>query len=222
LLPRLVQAWQQLKANCPGLRIRLRVVVDDTPSDADHVGNGGTTRQFVAEWQANPDHSLVQWRATPWGPFLDDLKATSGLTEPEFEEFFQHLELVHGDQPDFASLYGITSRTQPQVDRIADRLPHLVARMPERDRWTRAEFLAEMSWPENEPRHHHQFPVGVAVQRNPDTEAKLKRAVRDHSSGYVSLVGPPGSGKSTLLQIALDAEPQLVVVRYLAYVPGRA
>lgn len=222
LLPGLVRAWQELKASCPDVRIRLRVVVDDTPSDADRVGTGGTTRQFVAQWQANPDRSLTQWRTTPWGPFLDDLQATSGLSEPEFEEFFQHLELVHGDQPNFAALYGITSRTQPQVDRIADRLPHLVARVPERDRWTRAEFLEEMSWPENEPRHRHRFPVGVAVQRNPDTEAQLQRAVRGHSSGYVSLVGPPGSGKSTLLQIALETEPQLVVVRYLAYVPGGA
>lgn len=222
LLPGLVQAWQELKASCPDVRIRLRIVVDDTPSDSDRVGTGGTTRQFVAEWQAHQDRSLAQWRATPWGPFLDDLQATSGLTGPEFEEFFQHLELVHGDQPDFAALYGITSRTQPQVDRIADRLPHLVARVPARDRWTRAEFLEEMSWPENEPRYRHQFPVGLAVQRNPDTEAQLKRAVRDHSSGYVSLVGPPGSGKSTLLQIALEAEPQLVIVRYLAYVPGGA
>lgn len=222
LLPGLVQAWQELKASCPDVCIRLRVVVDDTPSDADRVGNGGTTRQFVAEWQANPDRSLAQWRATPSGPFLDDLEAASGLTQSEFEEFFQHLELVHGDQPNFAALYGITSRTQPQVDRIADRLPHLVARVPERDRWTRAEFLEEMSWPENEPRHSHQFPVGVAVQRNPSTEAQLRCVVRDHPSGYVSLIGPPGSGKSTLLQIALEAEPQLVVVRYLAYVPGGA
>ncbi|WP_312236412.1 ATP-binding protein [Stenotrophomonas sp.] len=222
LLPGLVQAWLELEASCPDVRIRLRVVVDDTPSDADRVGNGGTTRQFVAEWQANPGRSLAEWRATPSGPFLDDLQAASGLTQPAFEEFFQHLELVHGDQPDFAALYGITSRTQPQVDRIADRLPHLVARVPERDRWTRAEFLEEMSWPENEPRHRHQFPVGVAVQRNPSTEAQLQRLVRDHPSGYVSLVGPPGSGKSTLLQIALEAEPQLVVARYLAYVPGGA
>ncbi|PTA70344.1 MULTISPECIES: ATP-binding protein [unclassified Stenotrophomonas] len=222
LLPGLVQAWQQLKASCPDVCVRLRIVVDDTPSDADRVGNGGTTRQFVAEWQANPDRSLAGWRATPSGPFLDDLQAASGLTQPEFEEFFQHLELMHGDQPDFAALYGITSRTQPQVDRIADRLPHLVARVPERDRWTRTEFLEEMRWPENEPRHRHQFPVGVAVQRNPSTEAQLQRVVRDHLSGYVSLVGPPGSGKSTLLQIALEAESQLVVVRYLAYVPGGA
>lgn len=222
LLPGLIQAWQELKASCPNVLIRLRVVVDDTPSDTDRVGTGGTTRQFVAEWQTNPDRSLAQWRALPWGPFLNDLQAISGLTEPEFEEFFQHLELVHGDQPEFPALYGITSRTQPQVDRIADRLPHLVARVPERDRWTRAQFLEEMSWPENEPRHRHQFPVGVAVQRNPNTEVQLQSLVRDHLGGYVSLVGPPGSGKSTLLQIALEAEPQLVIVRYLAYVPGGA
>jgi hypothetical protein len=64
--------------------------------------------------------------------------------------------------------------------------------------------------------------VGAAVQRNPDSEAQLQRAVRANASGYLSLVGPPGSGKSTLLQIALEAESQLVVVRYLAFVPGGA
>ena len=222
LLHGLVLAWQDLKTSCPDTRIRLRVVVADTPSDADHVGDGGTTRQFITEWQAHPECSLAQWRATLWGTFLDALQAASGLPEDEFETFFQHLELVHGEQPDFAARYGITGHTQPQVDRIADRLPQLVARVPERERWTRAEFLQEMGWRENEPRHRHQFPVGAAVQRNPDSEAQLQHAVRTNASGYLSLVGPPGSGKSTLLQIALEAEPQLAVVRYLAFVPGGA
>lgn len=222
LLPGLVLAWQDLKASCPGMRIRLRVVVADTPSDADRVGDGGTTRQFITEWQTHPEGSLAEWRVTPWGSFLDALQTASGLSEDEFEAFFQHLELVHGDQPHFAARYGITSRTQPQVDRIADRLPQLVAQVPERERWTRAEFLQEMSWHDNEPRHRHQFPVGAAVQRNPDAEAQLQQAVRAKVSGYLSLIGPPGSGKSTLLQIALEAEPQLVVVRYLAFVPGGA
>jgi hypothetical protein len=223
LLPGLVVAWQDLSSAWPGMRIRVRVVVSDSPSDSDRVGDdAGTTRQFVTEWQANPNRTLAQWRATPWGLFLDELRVASGLPEVEFDVFFQHLELVHGEQPDFAARYGITGRTQPQVDRIADRLPQLVAQVPERDRWTRAEFLREMSWRENEPRHRHQFPVGAAVQRNPDTEAQLQQVVRANTSGYLSLVGPPGSGKSTLLQIALEAEPQLVVVRYLAFVPGGA
>lgn len=221
LLPGLVLAWQGLNSAWPGTRIRLSLVVSDTPSDSDRVGDdAGATRQFVTEWQANPERTLVQWRATAWGSFLGELRAASGLSEVEFEVFFQHLELVHGEQPDFAARYGITGRTQPQVDRIADRLPQLVAQVPERDQWTRAEFLQEMGWRENEPRHRHQFPVGAAVQRNPDTEVQLQLAVRANASGYLSLVGPPGSGKSTLLQIAFETEPQLVVVRYLAFVPG--
>jgi hypothetical protein len=221
LLPGLVVAWQDLSSAWPGMRIRLRVVVSDTPSDSDRVGDAtGTTRQFVTEWQADSARTLAQWRATPWGSFLDELQTASGMPEVDFEAFFQHVELVHGEQSDFAARYGITGRTQPQVDRIADRLPQLVAQVPERDRWTRAEFLQEMSWRDNEPRHRHQFPVGAAVQRNPDTDAQLQQAVRANTSGYLSLVGPPGSGKSTLLQIALEAEPQLLVVRYLAFVPG--
>lgn len=223
LLPGLVLAWQELKASCSGLRIRLRVVVSDTPSDADRFGDArGTTRQFIADWHAHPERTLAQWRATPWYGFIDELRIASGLSDNEFENFFQCLELVHGDQPDFAARYGITDRTQAQVDRIAERLPALVALVPERDRWTRTEFLREMGWRDTEARHRHQFPVGAVVQRNPETEAQLRRLVRANASGYASLVGPPGSGKSTLLQIALEAEPQLVVVRYLAFVPGAA
>ncbi|MDQ0008281.1 hypothetical protein J2T07_000440 [Luteibacter jiangsuensis] len=223
LLPGLVLAWQELRASCPGLRIRLRLVVSDTPSDTDRFGEAcGTTRQFVADWQEHPERTLAQWRTTPWSAFIDDLRIASGLPDGEFEGFFQHLELVHGDEPDFATRYGITDRTQAQVDRIAERLPNLVALVPERDRWSRAEFLQEMGWRDTEPRHRHQFPVGATVQRNPETEAQLQSVIRANVSGYASLVGPPGSGKSTLLQIALEAEPQLVVVRYLAFVPGDA
>lgn len=220
LLPGLVLAWQELKASCPGLRIRLRVVVSDTPSDTDRFGDAnGTTRQFVADWQAHPERTLAHWRTTPWTGFIDELRLASGLSGDEFECFFQHLELVHGDQPDFAARYGITDATQAQVDRIAERLPKLVSLVPEQYRWTRAEFLRAMGWRDSDLRHRHQFPVGAAVQRNLETEARLQRVVRSNTSGYSSLVGPPGSGKSTLLQIALEAEPQLVVVRYLAFVP---
>lgn len=223
LLPGLVRAWQELKVSCPGLRIRLRLVVSDSPSDTDRFGDAdGTTRQFVADWQAQPECTLQQWGSTPWSVFIDELRMASGLPDDEFERFFQHLELVHGDQPDFAARFGITDRTQAQVDRIAERLPSLVAMVPEKYRWTRSEFLREMGWQDNEPRRRHQFPVGTAVQRNLETEARLQEVVRGNKSGYASLVGPPGSGKSTLLQIALEAEPQIVVVRYLAFVPDGA
>lgn len=219
LLTGLVLAWEHLHASCPGMRIRIRVVVADTPSDSDLIGEGGTTRQFMSVWHENAGKSLEHWRSTAWRPFIDRLQTSSGLSEKDFESFFKDLELVHGDQPGFALRYGISGHTQPQVDRIADRLPWLVAQIPEKERWTRNEFLIELGWLDDQPRHRHQFPVGSAVQRNLASEGALRQAIRTHSSGYVSLVGPPGSGKSTLLQIALETEPQLAVVRYLAFVP---
>jgi hypothetical protein len=223
LLPGLVVAWGELRGSCPGQNIRIRVVVSDTPSENDDVGGGaGSTRQFVAHWQLHPSWSVAEWRTSPWWPIVEHLLASSGLAEPEFEEFLRRLEMIHGDQADFATRYGITAQSRPQVDRIAQRLPTLVAHVPEKDRWTREEFLAEMGWHDTETRHRHQFPIGIAVQRNPASEEQLRRVLAPISSGYLSLVGPPGSGKSTLLQIAFESEPQLIIVRYLAFVPGAA
>lgn len=223
LLHGLVLAWRELKRSCPGQDIQIRVVISDSPADNDDVGSGaGTTRQFVTEWQSNSSRSIEEWRAVPWWPIVEFLWASSGLAEPEFEEFLRCLSLIHGDQADFITRYGITAQSRPQVDRIAQRLPTLVARVPEQDRWTREEFLREMGWRDAETLHRHQFPIGIAVQRNPATETELRHALTTNRSGYLSLVGPPGSGKSTLLQSALEAEPQLTIVRYLAFVPGAA
>lgn len=223
LLPGLVVAWDELRGSCPGQNVRIRVVVSDTPSDNDDVGGGaGSTRQFVSHWQLHPSWSMAEWRTSPWWPIVEHLWTASNLAEPEFEGFFRRLELIHGDQADFATRYGITAQSRPQVDLIAQRLPKLVARVPEQERWTREEFLREMGWRDTETRHRHQFPIGIAVQRNPASETQLRQALTANPSGYLALVGPPGSGKSTLLQIALESEPQLTVVRYLAFVPGAA
>lgn len=222
LLPGLVVAWHELRGSCPGQNVRIKVVVSDGPAENDDVGGGGSTRQFVSHWQLHSSWSMAEWRTSPWWPIVEHLWTASTLAEPEFEEFFRRLELIHGDQADFATRYGITAQSRPQVDLIAQRLPKLVARVPEQDRWTRDEFLREMGWRDTETRHRHQFPIGIAVQRNPTSEIQLRRALTATPSGYLSLVGPPGSGKSTLLQIALESELQLTVVRYLAFVPGAA
>ncbi|HET7562815.1 MAG TPA: hypothetical protein VFJ87_10615 [Rhodanobacteraceae bacterium] len=223
LLSGLVLAWQQLRESCPGQTVRIRVVVSDIPSENDRLtDDGGTTRQFVEDWRAHPSWTLAEWKVSRWGSFVEHLLGKSSLDDAGFEEFLRHFELVHGGDPDFATRFGITDLSQPQVDRIAQRLPTLVARVPEQDRWTREAFLREMGWLDVETLHRHQFPVGAAVQRNPATEEQLRLALNGSTSGYVSLVGPPGSGKSTLLQIAFESEPRLVVVRYLAFVPGAA
>lgn len=198
-------------------------MVSDAPAQDDDVGRGaGSTQQFVEHWQAHPSLSMAAWRTSPWWTIVEYLWRSSDLAEAAFEEFFRDLELICGDQADFSTRYGITAQSRPQVDLIAQRLPTLVARVPDKDRWTREELLSEMGWRDMEARHRHQFPIGSAVQRNPTTESQLRHTLTASSSGYLSLVGPPGSGKSTLLQVALESEPQLIVIRYLAYVPGAA
>lgn len=223
LLARLVTAWRELRSSCPGQKVKVRVVVTDRPSANDaHCQDGGTTAEFVGEWQLHPTRSLAAWRATPWRGLIEEILTESGLGESEFDEFFGHLVLIHGDQPSFSELYAINDKSRPLVEKIARLLPILVARLPGKDRWSREEFLRELDWPDIKPRHPHRFPLGGAVQRNSVTEARLREVLDAIRSGYLSLVGPPGTGKSTLLQVALETEPGLIVVRYLAFVPGAA
>lgn len=223
LLPGLIQAWRQLRSSCSGQTIEIRIVVTDTPSENDSLNDDkGTTAEFINDWQQNPTRLLVDWRGTVWRNFIEELLAGSGLTESEFEEFFRHLELIHGKQPSFSELYGINNKAEPLIEHIARVLPTLVAKLPGKDRWTKAEFLRELDWPGLAQRHDHRFPLGGAVQHNPATEARLRQTLDAVNCGYLSLVGPPGTGKSTLLQVALESEPKIVVVRYLAFVPGAA
>ena len=222
LLPGLVEAWRQLRTSCPGKVVKIRIVIPDVPSTNDSlVDGGGTTADFINDWKDAAARSLVEWRATRWSAFIESIFEESGLGVVDFDQFLGHLELVHGAQPDFRQRYAINAQSQPLVERIADVLPHLVAQLPAKDRWTREEFLKELDWPEIAPKHQHHFPIGQAVQSNPVTESALRAAVAGCESGYVSLVGPPGTGKSTLLQIGLETE-SIYLVRYLAYVPGAA
>lgn len=219
----LALAWQSLKRAYPTEAVSIRLVTNNYPSTRDALVPGSLNHSaaLVAELVANPGRTLAEWRATVWQPFIDRLAAVSALDETNFDQFFRNFRLIHGPAADFAQAHRLPPESTRHVREIARLLPQLVADPRDKDRWTRAELLRELGWHDStKGRHTHQFPVGAHVQRNVETEESLRKAIREAKKGYIALVGPPGAGKSTLLQTALEAESQLMLVRYLAFVPG--
>ena len=223
LLVPLATAWRQLCASSEGRAVEVRLVTNDHPMVDDSLtgDSGADSATFLREYTADPSPTLVQWRASRWRPFIDALQTKSGLNEQDFEQFLRGLRIFSGTAADFGRIHRIRQDEMRLVDQIARLLPRLVTDVRDRDRWSRAELLNELGWNDDAiPRRIHHFPVGAYVQRNEETETQLRTAIKEHQSGYVSLIGPPGAGKSTLLQIVLEAESQLYVARYLAYIPN--
>ncbi len=224
LLQPLSVAWQTLKRCHPGKSIEIRLVTNDYPSKKENdrltSDKGSHSAAFLSEFGAMPKCSLAEWRASKWQPFIDELCKASGLSEPDFDEFLQSLTIVYGPAADFVQTHRLTPEDARLAEEIAAILPRLVADLRDKDRWTRAELLHELRWRDSAVTHHvHRFPVGVHVQRNAPTELALREAIDRNTSGYLSLVGPPGAGKSTLLQAYLETEQNLLLVRYLAFMP---
>lgn len=225
LLKPLIDAWQGLRKLYPGSRVQIRLVVSDYPSDSDTPGDAVPSHSaaFLSDFELHPHRSLDEWRQAGWGRLVDALHQASGLNEPLFEQFLQDLKILHGAAADFVQLHKLSSEQARLAAEIAKLLPDLVRDVRDKDRWSRDELLGELGWRDPaKTRHIHRFPVGAHVQRNRDTEVALLDTMRAVSQGYVALVGPPGSGKSTLLQMTLATEPDIRLVRYLAFVPGTA
>ena len=225
LLKPLVNAWHSLRKAEPGSRVEIRLIVNDYPSINDKPGEAtpGHSAAFLDEFDRFPDRSLQAWRASSWSRLIETLRQASGLDDDDFELFLHALRVLHGAAADFVQFHRLSTEQARLAAEIAKVLPKLVTDARDKDRWSREELLQELGWRDPaKTRHLHRFPVGAYVQRNRDTEQSLLQALRAVDQGYVALVGPPGSGKSTLLQMALATEPDVRLVRYLAFIPGAA
>lgn len=225
LLKPLIHAWQCLSKDAPSARVEIRLVVNDIPSVKDKPGDASPPHSaaFLDEFERSPCRLLKEWQASGWARLIDLLQRASGLNEAEFERFLHCLRVVHGAAADFVQFHKLSAEQSRLASEIARTLPKLVSDARDKDRWSRDELLQELGWRDPaKTLHIHRFPVGTYVQRNRDTEFSLLEALRAVDQGYLALIGPPGSGKSTLLQVALATEPNIRLVRYLAYVPGAA
>ncbi|WP_245937010.1 ATP-binding protein [Undibacterium pigrum] len=225
LLTPLIHAWTCLSKDNPDARVEIRLIVNDIPSVKDKPGDvsPGHSAAFLDEFERFPNRPLKEWQLSSWSRLIDMLLRASGLNESEFERFLHGLRVVHGAAADLVQTHKLSTEQSRLALEIAKTLPKLVTDTRDKDRWSRDELLQELGWRDPAKMQYiHRFPVGAYVQRNRETEISLLEGLRTVDQGYLSLIGPPGSGKSTLLQVALATEPNIRLVRYLAYVPGAA
>ena len=222
----LASAYGALVARHPGTAVRIRYFTNDYPSTSDRLVKDdptSTTANFVRDWAKYPRRSLKDWRSTPWRPVIDELAKASGLTKAKFEAFWLQFELFVGAAASLRFEPGADVAREKQIEELSLAIGTLVADNPTKDQWSRDALLVEVGWPDRFTlRFTHEFPVGAWVQRNVATESRLSTTIAAARQGYVSLVGPPGAGKSTLLAREFRQTRGLLVVRYLAFVPGAA
>lgn len=220
----LAVSFIELHEQFPEHRLRLRYYDNSPPTSSDRLIPGNelsSTAAFLAEVQRNPSRPLQEWARTPWTSIMNRLLVASQLCEEDFNAFWSSLELMLGDCTASAIEPSDDPYKEAQINQISECLPALIDNDPERNRWTRIEFLAAIGW-RCEATQVHSFPIHPHVQSNPTTEANIAQALAAHASGYIALIGSPGSGKSTFLQREIKPAIRRQVIRYLAFVPGLA
>ncbi|MGP7794495.1 hypothetical protein [Sphingomonas sp. CLY1604] len=210
----------------PGNAIELRYVTSHYAATGDK-GQFGVPGKDSADFfkvlASHRQRSLVDWRATVWRPIIDDLLKNSGLSVTDFERFLSRLSIILGAPSKIELNAALDDGARTQVIELAHKLGDLASGEDGQTRWTRRELLNELGWADRfQLRFEHRFPLGAHVQSNEATEADLEAALSTHTTGYISLLGPPGAGKSTLLERFIQPGPGRDVVRYLAFVPGEA
>ena len=222
---RLAESFRMLRKQFPDEKLRLIYLTDDFLTKNDCLvkdEDETSTEHFIRDWNANRCR-FEEFQNTKWKPLLDELRQVSGLKEAEFAEFFRCFELVAGAPVSRLVSPSGDTHAEHQIEDLRNKISALIVENDHKSRWSRQELLQALSWPDSyRLRFEHRFPIGNFVQKNQQTEAELVNALKGFPSGYLGLVGPPGSGKSTLLQRALKGKPGVQVLRYLAFVPGRA
>ena len=222
---RLAVSFRMLRKQFPDDKLRLIYLTDDFPTKNDCLVKDvdeTSTEHFIRDWNANRCR-FEEFQNTKWKPLLDELRQVSELDEVEFADFFRCFELVAGAPVSRLVSPSGDTHVEQQIEDLRNKISPLIVENDHKSRWSRQELLQALDWPDSyRLRFEHRFPIGNFVQKNQQTEAELAIALEGFSSGYLGLVGPPGSGKSTLLQRALKGKPGVQVLRYLAFVPGRA
>ncbi|MES9874197.1 MAG: hypothetical protein ABW146_13855 [Candidatus Sedimenticola sp. 6PFRAG7] len=223
LISEIAKSWATLCEEYPDKRIHISYVLPGYPSTSDKkyfndVGHSADLLFYLSDPET--DYSKDALLNSEWAPFIRELIIASTLNEDQFFEMFCQLKFYDQGEIIRRQIDTLDSYAAKKAKQIKHLLPEIVASRSTKKNWSEQELIDELGWHRiSGLRASHSFPLYRDVQVNPAVEEALKNAINEHSSGYISLIGPPGTGKSTTLQRAITTSPNHGVVRYLAFLP---
>lgn len=225
LITEIAKSWTELREEYPDKRILIRYVLPGYPSTSDkkHFDDVGHSAQLLS-YLADPETELSRKALldSEWAPFIRELIAASTLNEDQFFKMFCQLKFYDQGEIIRRQIDTLDSYAAKKAQQIKHQLPEIIANRSEKKVWSEQELIDKLGWKRIAGlRAVHNFPLSRDVQVNPTVEEALKKAINEHSSGYISLIGPPGIGKSTTLQRAITTSPEHGVARYLAFLPDQ-
>ena len=227
LIVDLAASWRKLVGTHSKEAVRLRYIFGGNfgTSDKSLGDDGAETPIHSARFAGFVNRTNLdadELASSPWSKKFKELEGLSGLSEADFISFLNSLTLLDCRELERNKIQKLPASERPRAEQILDLLPKIVAEAKIGDQWTEDQLVSKLGWSiKLSHRRLHEFPVPEDFQENATTQERLFQAIREHSSGYISLLGPPGTGKSTLLQRALFASPDYGVARYLAFVPDQ-
>ena len=226
LIKQISASWLSIRGRFPDSRTKLRYIFAGYFSTGDGAlanddADGPKHSAKFAEFLRRDDLTLETLRSSPWSAKLETLQKLSDLEDQNFVALLNDLELHDHRELTRNRIENFPSGERTRIEAIQSLLPRLIARRETRKYLSEADIVRELGWKKLSQKNVHEFPVPDDFQDNDPTRDALLESLEKHSSGYLSLVGPPGTGKSTLLQTAVFSTPEYSVSRYLAYLPDQ-
>ncbi|MCW4459754.1 ATP-binding protein [Microbacterium sp. MPKO10] len=222
----LARGWQQLEAKDQRpLTVHLSMAA--TYSTSDHVTDvpGNPSPGHFRAFTARALEPLIQGSKTvedlpEWRIPLQRLQEGSGLDQDDFLRFIPAVRLELGLSEALDRADGTRGE---DLRALSNALLREVGNASGPVELDRDQVLALVNWGNRTSfRSVHEFPIDKATY-SPLTGAieLLRDKLGDTTAGYIAITGAPGAGKSTLLAQTLAELPDRVV-RYYAFIPGRA
>lgn len=224
LIAEIANSWNALREEYPDKKIYINYVFPGYPStkDKNKLNNVGHSADlFFYLRDPETENSKDALLTSEWGSFIREMIAASTLDEDQFFEMFCRLKFYDQGEISKRQIDTLRFYAAKKARQIKHLLPEIVANRSLKKVWSEQDLIQRLGW-SHVPglRASHSFPIFHDVQINSTVEEELKNIINKHSSGYISLIGPPGIGKSTTLQRAITTSPNHGVVRYLAFLPN--
>jgi len=227
LISEIVASWLSLEAGHGAGNVRANYIFGGYFSSSDYAlandGSEGPRHSAAFVDFINRDKlTREEISASRWSSKLEEMRELCGLTEEDFIRFLNCFRLCDRDEVARKRIEAYPPSERRRLLEIQSLLPRLIAEAHPGEKWTESELVQKLGWRSKlSQRNFHDFPVPDDFQDNITTQNEVIAAIKDYTSGYISLLGPPGSGKSTLLQRALFSNVDYGVARYLAFIPDQ-